>query len=344
MRQHGPSRPFRAQAAAEQTDAHRASGSVVGVKILVPSNVPFDLTIDADGVDVTGYVMRDPIPAEHTDAEVLVTWSSPQRVMDDAARRLTDLRWVQTLNAGPDQALATGFAPDVVISSGRGLHDTTVAEHTLALLLASVRRFDRTLDAQRRHEWDRGLGRDQAQDERSFTVRGAHIVIWGFGSIAAVLAPLLESLGARVSGVASSDGERYGYPVASRDRLAEVLPTADVLISLLPATGSTHHALDADILRLLPGHARFVNVGRGATVDETALAAALRAGTLAGAALDVTETEPLPSDSELWDVPNLIITPHVAGGRPQGAGAFVTAQLRRWLAGGPDALENVVAR
>jgi len=314
------------------------------VKILVPSNVPFDLTIDVEGVDVAPYVMRDEIPDQHTDAEAIVTWASPQRVLDDAARRLTRLRWVQTLNAGPDQALATGFSPEVVIASGRSLHDATVAEHTLALLLASVRRIDRTLDAQRRHEWDRDLGREQARDERSFTLHGAHVVVWGFGSIAARLAPLLEALGARVSGVASSDGERYGYPVVGGDRLAEVLPTADVLISLLPATEATHHALDADVLALLPAHARFVNAGRGATVDEAALAAALRAGTLAGAALDVTETEPLPADSALWDTPGLILTPHVAGGRPQGAAAFVTAQVRRWLEGGAEALENVVAR
>jgi phosphoglycerate dehydrogenase-like enzyme len=314
------------------------------VKILVPTNVPFDLTIDVEGVDVAGYVMRDPVPEEHTDADAIVTWSSPGRVLEDAARRLTRLRWVQTLNAGPDQALAAGFAPGVVISSGRSLHDSTVAEHTLALLLASVRRFDRTLEAQRAHTWDRDLGKEQARDERSFTLAGAHVVVWGFGSIAAVLAPLLVALGARVTGVASSDGERYGHPVVAASRLDEVLPTTDVLISLLPATPATYHALDAATLALLPAHARFVNAGRGATVDEEALVAALRAGTLAGAALDVTETEPLPADSPLWDAPGLILTPHVAGGRPQGAAAFVTAQVRTWLATGAAGLSNVVDR
>ncbi|WP_407317254.1 NAD(P)-dependent oxidoreductase [Isoptericola halotolerans] len=314
------------------------------MKILVPSNVPFDLTLDVEGVDVAPYVMREEIPDEHVDAEAVVTWASPQRVMDDAARRLTRLRWVQTLNAGPDQALATGFAPDVVITSGRGLHDATVAEHALALLLASVRRLDRTLDAQRRHRWDRELGREQASSEQEFTLRGAHVVVWGFGSIAAVLAPLLTALGARVTGVASSDGERYGHPVVAASRLTEVLPTADVLVSLLPATPETHHALDASVLALLPPHARFVNAGRGATVHEEALVAALRSGALAGAALDVTETEPLPADSPLWDAPGLILTPHVAGGRPQGAAELVAAQVRRWLAGGAEALENVVPR
>lgn len=308
----------------------------------MPGNVPFDLTIDVPGVEVARYVMRDPVPQEHADADVLVTWSSPQRVLEDAARRMTNLRWVQTLNAGPDQALAAGFAPDVVISSGRSLHDTTVVEHTLALVLATVRRLDRTLAAQREHRWDRDLGREQAHDEARFTLRGARVTVWGFGSIAAGLAPLLAALGADVTGVASSAGERYGFPVV--DSIDDVAPTTDVLISLLPATEATHHALDARVLGLLPDHARFVNAGRGATVDEEALVAALRDGTIAGAALDVTETEPLPEGSPLWDAPHLILTPHVAGGRPQGAAGFVTAQLRAWLADGAAGLRNVVAR
>ncbi|ANC29737.1 NAD(P)-dependent oxidoreductase [Isoptericola dokdonensis] len=314
------------------------------MKILVPSNVPFDLTIDVEGVEVAPYVMRDPVPDEHTDAEAIVTWASSGTVLRDAAARLTALRWVQTLNAGPDLALAAGFGPDVTIASGRGLHDATVAEHTVALLLASVRRLDRSLDAQRRHEWDRALGREQVREQEMFSLQGRHVVVWGFGSIAARLTPLLTALGARVTGVATSDGERYGHPVVAQERLSEVLPGADVLISLLPATPGTRHALDAQLLALLPPHARFVNVGRGATVDETALVEALRSGALAGAALDVTESEPLPEDSPLWDVPNLILTPHVAGGRPQGAAGFVTAQVRRWLADGPDGLHNVVAR
>jgi phosphoglycerate dehydrogenase-like enzyme len=318
------------------------------VKILVPGNVPFDSApaLDDPADLVVPYVMRDPIPDQDLDADVLVTWASPPRVLEDAARRLTGLRWVQTLTAGPDAALAAGFAPDVIVSSGRGLHDSTVAEHTLALVLASVRRIDRSLAAQRKHVWDHGLGKDQASAEagRTFTLDGAHVAIWGFGSIAARLAPLLAALGAQVTGVAGSAGERAGFPVVADDDLPRLLPTTDVLISLLPATPATHHALDAATLALLPAHARFVNVGRGATVDESALVAALESGALAGAALDVTETEPLPADSPLWGAPNVIITPHVAGGRPQHAKEFLTDQVRAWKRGGEAALRNVVAR
>lgn len=315
------------------------------MKILVPGNVPFDCVPETGADDVVvPYVMRDPIPDEHLDAEVLVSWASPARVYEDAARRLTNLRWVQTLSAGPDAVLAAGFGPDVVVSSGRGLHDSTVAEHALALVLATVRRIDRSLAAQREHRWDRGLGKEQASVEQgpTFTLDGARVTIWGFGSIALRLAPLLTALGARVTGVASTAGEREGYPVVDDAGLRGLLPDTDVLVSLLPAAPETRHALDADLLALLPPHARFVNVGRGATVDEKALVAALEEGRLAGAALDVTETEPLPAESPLWDAPNVIITPHVAGGRPQQAAAFLTSQLRRWREGGPSAIANRV--
>ncbi|WP_206074601.1 NAD(P)-dependent oxidoreductase [Antribacter gilvus] len=327
------------------------------MKILVP-DVPFDLDFPArlpdggasfgpGGTDtVVAYGMKDPVPEEHVDADVLVTWSSPPRVVADAARRLTRLRWVQTLSAGPDVALAAGFAPGVVIASGRSLHDDTVAEHALALVLATVRRIDVALTAQREHRWERAIAFAQADPatEAHYTLDGARVTIWGFGSIALRLAPLLAALGAEVTGVAGSAGERAGVPVVTAADLPEVLPCTDVLISLLPATDATRHALDAATLALLPPHARFVNAGRGATVDEAALLDALGSGRLAGAALDVMETEPLPADSPLWDAPNLILTPHVAGGRPRRAAQFLAEQLTAWRSGGAEALRNVVAR
>lgn len=327
------------------------------MKILVP-DVPFDLAFTAllpdggasfgpGGPDtVVAYAMKEPVPDEHVDADVLVTWSSPPRVVADAARRLTRLRWVQTLAAGPDVAVAAGFAPDVVISSGRSLHDDTVAEHTLGLVLALVRRLDVSFAAQQEHRWAKEItfAQEAPETAASYTLDGARVTIWGFGSIAARLAPLLSALGAHVTGVAGTAGERHGFPVVTADDLPTMLPRTDLLISLLPATPGTRHALDAATLALLPPHARFVNVGRGATVDEAALVDALRGGRLAGAALDVMQTEPLPADSPLWDAPGMILTPHVAGGRPRGAARFLAEQLTAWRTGGPEALRNVVAR
>ena len=292
------------------------SGNVPGVKILVP-DVPFDLDFPSrlpdggasfapGGTDtVVAYAMNEPVPEEHTDAEMLVTWSSPPKILADAARRLPHLRWVQTLSAGPDVALRAGFGPDVVISSGQSLHDDTVTEHTLALVLATVRRIDVSLAAQREHHWAKEIAFAQGDPVtgREYTLDGARVTVWGFGSIALRLSPLLTALGAQVTGVASHAGERSGYPVVGPDGLDALLAETDLLVSLLPAIPATRHILDARLLGLLPPSARFVNVGRGATVDEAALADALRSGRLAGAALDVMETEPLPEDSPLWDVP-----------------------------------------
>jgi phosphoglycerate dehydrogenase-like enzyme len=159
------------------------------------------------------------------------------------------------------------------------------------------------------------------------------VVIWGFGGIAATLAPLLTALGARVTGVARTAGERHGFPVVTADDLPALLPATDVLISILPATDSTVRILNAAVLDRLPPHAWVVNVGRGSTLDETALLAALRSGRIGGAALDVFEIEPLPADSGLWDEPNVIMSPHAAGGRPLGAAALVGENLSAFVDG-----------
>jgi phosphoglycerate dehydrogenase-like enzyme len=166
-------------------------------------------------------------------------------------------------------------------------------------------------------------------------------VIWGLGGNAATLAPLLAALGARVTGVARSAGTRHGFPVVTAAELPSLLPAADVLINILPALDSTRRIVDASVLARLPAHAWLVNVGRGSTVDEDALLRALRSGRLAGAALDVFETEPLPSASGLWDEPNVLITPHAAGGRPLGAADRIRSNYEALLAGRP--LTHVVS-
>ena len=117
-----------------------------------------DPTLPAD-VRVVRYDVHEPVPSDALDAEVLVLWGNDPEQAADAARRLTGLRWVQTLAAGPDAALAAGFADDVVITSGRGLHDGPVAEHTLALVLAAARRVPDLVRAQAEHRWAGELGR-----------------------------------------------------------------------------------------------------------------------------------------------------------------------------------------
>jgi phosphoglycerate dehydrogenase-like enzyme len=311
--------------------------------ILLPTSIALAPDLPP-GVEAVAYDVASPLPPEHLAAEVLVTWGNPDDRLREAAARLRRLRWVQSLAAGPDHVLGAGFGPDVVITSGRSLHDRPVAEHALALVLAAARRLDLAVRAQIGHRWAGELGglQGQGNEERFTTLRDAHVVVWGFGSIAATLAPHLESLGARVTGIARSRGQRSGYPVVTTDDLGEVLPSADVLVLVLPATPATRLALDARVLALLPSRAWVVNVGRGATVDEDALLSALREGRIGGAALDVTAVEPLPAGSSLWDAPNVILTPHAAGGRPLGADELIAANMRAFLAGEP--LRNVVER
>jgi phosphoglycerate dehydrogenase-like enzyme len=304
------------------------------VKILLPDSVEIRLDLPP-GVEAVVYAVDRAVPGEHVDAEAMVVWGNPPGQLRDAAERLADLKWVQTLAAGADAVLGAGFGPSVVVTNGRTLHDLTVAEHALALVLAAARRLHLLVRAQVGHRWAGEWGGLQPVVEtgRFRTLRDANVTIWGFGGIAATLAPHLRALGARITGVARSAGERHGFPVVAASELPEVLPHTDVLFMILPATPETHHALDASVLASLPRHAWLVNVGRGSTVDEAALLDAVRSGRLGGAALDVFETEPLPPDSGLWDEPDVIITPHAAGGRPIGAADLIAANLEALLAG-----------
>jgi phosphoglycerate dehydrogenase-like enzyme len=168
------------------------------------------------------------------------------------------------------------------------------------------------------------------------------VLIWGFGAIGQSLAPHLTALGASVTGAARTAGERAGYPVVGEGGLAAELARTDVLVMILPHAPGTRAVLNADVLAQLPPRAWVVNVGRGSTLDEDALVEALRAGRLAGAALDVFATEPLPPESPLWEAPNVIITPHAAGGRPRAHAELVSENLGALLEG--RALRNTVER
>ncbi len=305
------------------------------MKVLLPNSITLNPELPDGAVAVT-YDVDTPIPDEHLDAEVLVDWEVRRKRMADAAERLSNLKLVQTLSAGADGALNAPFDESVAICSGVGLHDHTVTEHALALTMTLLRRLPACLRAQQRHEWAHELGGSQTlrTDEHITTLLAARVLIWGFGSIGQTLAPVLQSLGAKVTGVARSRGERSGFTVVTEEDLPDELPLTDLLILILPDLPATNNVLNAERLALLPESALVVNVGRGSTVDEDALLSALNNEGIAGAALDVTKKEPLPEDSPLWDAPNLIITPHAAGGRPVGADKLIAANVEALLNGG----------
>lgn len=314
------------------------------MKLLYPTSLKLDTeSIDGFSVSLHPYDVKQVIPESLIDAEFLVTWGNSADNLKDAASRMTHLRWIQSLAAGPNDVLNAGFdSSRITICTGSGLHDHTVAEHALGLLLNSARRFYEMRDYQLQGNWPAHLGGLQPDrpSDKFTTLRDARVTIWGFGNIAKTLVPSLRILGAQVIGVARSAGVRDGTEVVSTEALPTVLPSTDVLVMILPGSDSTLNALNVERLALLPKHAWVVNVGRGTAIDEEALVDALQNRRLGGAALDVFVKEPLPAESRLWNAPNLIISPHAAGGRPQGAESLIAENLRRQIAG--QTLKNVI--
>jgi phosphoglycerate dehydrogenase-like enzyme len=313
------------------------------MKLLYPTSLKLDIdSIQGFSVELVPYdVKANEIPAEHHDADILVTWTNTAANLSYAQANLRNLRWIQSLAAGPNDVLNAGFDPAVVaVTTGSGLHDRTVAEHALGLLLNAARRFYEMRDYQLQSKWPQHLGGAQPDrpSDRFTTLRDARVLVWGFGNIAKSLVPSLTLLGAQVKGVARSAGVRDGIQIYGEESLPELLPETDALVMILPGSDSTRHALNAERLKLLPKHAWIVNVGRGTAIDEEALADALDQERIGGAALDVFEVEPLPESSRLWKTPNTVVSPHAAGGRPQEAEALIAYNLRRFLA--KQALKN----
>lgn len=225
-----------------------------------------------------------------------------------------DLRWIQTSSAGVDGICTDTLRarPDIVLTAARGIHGEQMAEHTLALILALTRSLPTFLRQQARREWKRHTLPE---------MRGRRLLVVGYGTIGRSIARLAGAVGLVVTGVrrkgdpggTDSDGVR----VVGIDRMDEELALSDYVVVTLPLTEQTRGSFDAArFARMRPG-AFFVNVGRGPVVDEAALVHALSQGPLGGAALDVFGEEPLPPQSPLWDMPNVIVTPHVAAASPR---------------------------
>lgn len=243
-----------------------------------------------------------------------------------AANPTDQVRWVQLLLAGVEQWLAAGAVDrGRVWTSGRGASDLTVAEHAVALLLAVRRRL---VECARATTWTRPEG---------VPLRGSTVLLVGAGAIGRALIPILRALDAQVIAVTRSGAPVPGAVEShAADALPRLWPRADVCVVAAPATAQTRHIVDREALRRMPAHGVVVNVARGSLVDTEALVDALRDAEIAGAALDVTDPEPLPDGHPLWAMPNALVTPHVAN--PGVAwkatlAARVEANVGRYLAG-----------
>jgi phosphoglycerate dehydrogenase-like enzyme len=245
-----------------------------------------------------------------------------------AFAEFTDLRVVQLLTAGADR-WAGRVPAAVTLCDARGVHTAATADWTVTAILAYLREFPVFALAQARGEWIH---------RRTDEVAGKRVLIVGAGSIGEAVAARLAPFG--VSLTLAARRPRPG--VHGVEELPRLLPSADVVVLVVPLTKATTGLVDAAFLAALPDGAVLVNASRGGVVDTEALTAELASGRI-GAALDVTDPEPLPAGHALWGLPNLLLTPHVAGavgGVLPRAYALVGDQLRRYAAGGP--LENVV--
>ena len=314
------------------------------MKLLYPKSLVLDTTsLQGFAPTLHSYDVKRPIPDSLIDAEILITWTNSSENLKDAAQRMKNLKWIQSLAAGPNDVLNAGFdAKNITITTGSGLHDHTVAEHTLALLLSAARSLHEMRDYQSQGKWPGHLGGPQPdRPAGKFTsLRGANVTIWGFGNIAKTLLPMLVGMGANVKGVARSAGIRNGVEVVDENGLDKVLSETDALVMILPGSDATKNVLGKERLSKMQKHAWVVNVGRGTSIDEEALADALDEERIGGAALDVFVKEPLQEGSRLWKTRNTIISPHAAGGRPQGSEKLIAENLRRFIAG--QELQNVI--
>jgi len=273
------------------------------------------------------------------DAHVLLTGGGHSA--DAFLERARDLRWIQTSSAGVDGICTPALVarPEVALTAARGIHGDQMAEHTLALLLALTRSLPTFLRQQARREWKRHPLPE---------MRGRTMMVVGYGTIGRSIARLGRAVGLRVVGVrrrgeARPDEPVEGVEVVGVEALDSRLGGADYVVLTLPLTTETQGMFGPDRLARMRVGSFLVNVGRGQVVDEGALAAALGDGPLAGAALDVFAEEPLPPESPLWDLPNVIVTPHVAAASPRYFEQVMhvfTDNLARFLADEP--LRHVV--
>lgn len=217
-----------------------------------------------------------------------------------------NLKWFQTMWAGTEEY--DGFLPEgAMLTSSSGSNRRSVAEHMLACTLSLCRRLPTYQDSQRAHVW--------ADEGAMKTLLGATVLVVGAGNIGSTFGDMCQKLGAYTIGLKRTVTPVPGFDeVHSVDKLDELLPQADVVALVMPHSPQTVGMMNAGRIAAMKDDAILISSGRGSVLDQDALARAMKDGKLWGAALDVTEPEPLPADHPLWEVPNLIITPHVAGG------------------------------
>jgi len=253
----------------------------------------------------------------------------------DAFLQSPNLRWLHVHSAGADRQIYIDLmARGVIVSTASGANARAVAQTALAGLLALARRFPELMLAQQSHQWAPLIKTGLPID-----LDGQTAVIVGWGPIAQMIGEVLHLMGLRIVVVRrSTNAVAIADRVVTFDSIADVLPEADWLVLACPLNEQTHHLVNASSLACIKPGAAIVNISRGTVIDEPAMIEALKEGRLSGAYLDVFAQEPLPSDSALWDMPNVIVTPHTAGasqGMYRRMEQTFTDNLARYVRGEP---------
>lgn len=282
-------------------------------------------------------VARTPPESEQAieDAEVVLTLRLPENLLDAADR----LEWVQALSAGVDHYdLDRLRAAGIALTNASGVHAEPIAEQVLGYLLAFERGILQGIRQQERGVWERYTGGE---------LQGKTLGVVGLGAIGTRVAELGDAFGMTTVGTKRdpSTAPEVVEEAFGPDEHWEVLTRSDYVVLACPLTDETRELIGSDELRAMGDDAVLVNIARGAVVDEEALTRALQQDLIGGAALDVFEEEPLPKESVLWDLSNVLVTPHMGGSTPhywERCAALFARNYSRFVDGELEALENRV--
>jgi len=270
------------------------------------------------------------------DTEILLCFGPP--MADHVVRDARKLKWIQSLGTGVDNIVdLPSLGKEVLVTNVRGIHGAPVSEATIAFMLSLARDMPRSVHAQDNSKWERWP---------SQLLSGKTVGILGVGLIAEYLAPICKTFHMKVIGISGSPRESKDFDrMVHRNDLLKVAPELDFLVALAPLTPETRGIVGEKLLNAMKPTAYLVNVARGGVVDEAALMAALEAGKIAGAGLDVFSQEPLPPDNPLWKTKNVTIFSHL-GGYSQGyedrAMPTIAGNMARFLAGDLKSMINIV--
>jgi len=280
-------------------------------------------------------VLRDDLSDAQLAAVDIVFWSMDMfpemgAAVIGAVRRAPDVRWLHSMSAGVDHPVFRSILErGIELTTSSGAAARPIAHTVMMYVVAHARRLLDRLADQRAHRWELATNAD---------LEGARMLVVGMGPIGVETVKLAQAFGMEVRAVRRTPSPADPCPTAGLDTLASCVGDADYVVSALPLNDDTRQIFSAQIIASMKPGAFFVNVGRGDLVDEPALIDALRSGHLGGAGLDVFAVEPLPTGSPLWDLPNVIVTPHNSAAAP-GTGRAVEEifldNLRRDRAGEP---------